>query len=288
VSALDLAIIDQLAHGRFGMFDAPCPQCGPERRKPANQRKPVLRIWHLDRHFATYHCARCGMSGHARDGSARLNLAAITRAKAESAERERVAKAERLSKARWLWACGQSAKGTIAESYLRDARGYDGPLPATLRFLPARGEHGPAMLAAFGIATEPDPGRIAISDDAVRGVHITRLAPDGSGKAGTDVDRIIVGTSKGWPIVLAAPNDLLGLAVTEGIEDGLTAHLATGLGVWAAGSAAHMPALAGVVPDYIECTTIYAHDDEDGQRGARELASGLSRRGIVVYVEGLL
>ena len=51
MSALDLKIIAQIAQGRFGMFDAACPQCGPERRRPVNQRKPVLRVWRIDQRF---------------------------------------------------------------------------------------------------------------------------------------------------------------------------------------------------------------------------------------------
>ena len=64
------------------------------------------------------------------------------------------------------------------------------------------------------------------------------------------------------------PNDLLGLAICEGVEDALTAHEATGLGAWAAGSAGRMPALASVIPHYIEALTIYAHDDKAGHDGA--------------------
>ena len=283
VSALDLPIIAQLAHGRFGMFDAACPQCGPERRKPINKRKPVLRIWRLDQHFATYCCARCGTKGHARDGSiARIDPAAIARAKAEAAERDRATRAERLSKAQWLWSRSRPIFGTVAERYLRDARRYDGPISATLRFLPARGDHGPAMLAAFGMANEPEPGRIEIDPCDLCGVHITRLAPDGSGKAGTERDKIMVGLSAGSPIVLAPPNDLLGLTITEGIEDALSAYLATGLGAWAAGAASRLPALAASIPPYVECITILADSDPDGERHAAELARRLKHQSHAV------
>jgi hypothetical protein len=279
MSALDLAIIAQLAHGRFGVFDAACPQCGPERRRPVNQRKPVLRVWRLDQRFASYHCARCGMKGHARDGSiARIDPAEIARAKAEAAERDRITRAERLSKAQWLWSRSRPLIGTVADSYLRDARGYDGPLPATLRFLPARGDHGPAMLAAFGMAIEPEPGRVEIKPDKIRGVHITRLALDGSGKAGTERDKIMVGLSAGAPIILAPPNDGLALAITEGIEDALSAHVATGLGAWAAGAASFLPTLATAIPSYIECVTILADRDPDGERHAAELARRLKQK----------
>ena len=95
-------------------------------------------------------------------------------------------------------------------------------------------------------------------------MHITRLAPDGLGKAGTDTDKIMVGLSACSPIVLAPPNDLLGLAITEGIEDALSAHIATGLGAWAAGAASFLPALAAAIPAYVECITILADNDPDG------------------------
>ena len=124
-----------------------------------------------------------------------------------------------------------------------------------------------------------------IAGDAVRGVHVTRLAPDGSDKAGTDADKIMIGKSAGSPVVLAPANDLLGLAICEGIEDGLSVHEATGLGAWAAGSASRLAALAGAIPDYVDAVTIYAHADQAGEKGARELARILFCRGIEVFIE---
>jgi hypothetical protein len=279
MNALDLANIDQISHGWLGVLDTACPQCGPERRRPINQRKSVLRIWRLDPNFASYHCARCGMSGHTRYSSApRLDPAAIARARAEAAERDRITRAARLSKAQWLWSRSRPIVGTVAESYLRTARGCDGALPSTLRFLPARGDHGPAMLAAFGMASEPEPGRIEIDARDLCGVHITRLAPDGSAKAGTERDKIMVGLSVSSPIILAPPNDGLGLAITEGIEDALSAHAGTGLGAWAAGAASRLPALASAIPTYVECVTILADNDPDGERHAAELARRLKQQ----------
>ena len=179
-----------------------------------------------------------------------------------------------------MWRNRQPIAGTIAETYLRQARGIRCPLPSTLGFLPARDDYPPAMIAAFGMATEPEPGLLAIHDMALRGVHLTRLLPDGSGKAGDDKAKIMVGRSKGSPIVLAPMNDLLGLAIAEGIEDALSIHQATGLGAWAAGSASRMPALADRVPDWIDCVTILADADADGRKGAAELAEALRRRRI--------
>jgi hypothetical protein len=185
------------------------------------------------------------------------------------------------AKSLWLWRSRRPIAGTGAEVYLRQARGYGGAIPPTLAFLPARGEHPPALIAAFGIATEPEPGELAIDDDAVRAVQLTRLKPDGSGKADCDPSKIIIGKGAlGSPIVVAPPNDLFGLAICEGLEDALSIHEATGLGAWAAGGATRLPALADAVPDYIDCVNIFRDDDEAGRRGAKELAGRLFDRGF--------
>jgi hypothetical protein len=42
------------------------------------------------------------------------------------------------------------------------------------------GEYPPALVAAYGIATEPEPGVIAASENAVLGVHLLKLKSDGS------------------------------------------------------------------------------------------------------------
>lgn len=56
-------------------------------------------------------------------------------------------------KAQWLWRHRQPIASTIAEAYLREARGYGGSIQPTLGFLPARNGHPPALIAAFGMAT---------------------------------------------------------------------------------------------------------------------------------------
>jgi hypothetical protein len=84
--------------------------------------------------------------------------------------------------------------------------------------------------ATFAVAEEMEPGVVAIKNAAVRGIHITKLKLDGSSKADTEQNKIIIAGCVGSPIVLAPVNDLLGLA-SAGIEDALS----TGLGGWAAG-----------------------------------------------------
>jgi hypothetical protein len=188
-------------------------------------------------------------------------------------------------KAGWLWSLRQPIGGTIAERYLREARGYTtGLIPPTIAYLPPNGAHGPSMIAAFA-APPSGSGPGLIKPVAV---HLTKLKPDGSGKADVSPNKIVVGSPLGMPIVIspigAEPHHL---CICEGIEDALTIRLALHLRCWTAGAAGFMPALADPMPSYIETVTIYSHDDEAGQRGAQALAERLDARGIEVFLEGL-
>jgi putative DNA primase/helicase len=182
------------------------------------------------------------------------------------------------AKAAWLWRQRQPIGGSIAETYLREVRGIPAPLPPALAFLPARtpSQH-PAMIAAFR----------AESESSVAAVHLTLLKPDGSGKADVAKPKIFVGRPLAQPIVLAPIGDMLALAITEGIEDGLSVRAALDLGVWAAGSGNRMPEIASTIPGYVETVTIWAHADAAGQDGARKLDALLHARGIEVFIDGL-
>lgn len=237
-------------------------------------------MWCDDPSFISYHCARCGERGWASNSSgvrpsppSRDNTAIKQEINRRNLEEAR----DRLKIALSLWRRRIPISGTLAETYLRGARCYDGRLPGTLGFLAASGDYAPAMVAAFGTARETTPGDLVIDDALVSGVHITSLKTDGSGKAGTDRDKLMIGKSAGYPIVLAPANDLLGLAITEGIEDGLSVHQATGLGVWVAGSASRLPALAPLIPAHIEFITIVADTDDAGRTNSHALASVLSQ-----------
>jgi hypothetical protein len=152
------------------------------------------------------------------------------------------------AKAAWLWQQRQLIIGSIAELYLREARGITCALPPTLAFLPPlKPEHHPAMCAAFALPDEIEPGRLGEPQN-VEAIHLTLLKPDGTGKAEVGPNKLMIGSPNSTPIVVAPPNDLLGLAITEGIEDALSAHQVTGLGACAAGSAGRMPKLADTVP----------------------------------------
>jgi putative DNA primase/helicase len=268
----------------------PCPVCGGTDRFGVNIRKQL------------FNCRGCGAHGDViallsfldgvgfreavetltdgawrpspvrRGGGNPAPLTTTTKAADDAAERE---------KARWFWRQRRPIAGSIAETYLRQARGYGGEIPATLGFLPARGDHPPALIAAFGMATEPEPGLLAITQAAVMAVQLVKLKPDGSDKADIEPNKIIIGAGAlGSPIVLAPPNDLLGLAIAEGFEDALSIHEATGRGAWASGGAGRMPALADAVADYINCVTVIGDDDPAGRRYAPQLVARLCERGI--------
>jgi hypothetical protein len=275
-SALSFDDAKNLIGRKFGAIDAPCPLCGPHRRA-ANQNKKTLRLWCNDPAFVTYHCVHCGEKGWISDSSvakstnAPLSGAESAAIMAEVQRREDDEASARLKTSLHLWRQRKPVIGSPAETYLRDFRSYAGSIPGTLGFLPARDDYPQAMIAAFGLPHETLPGEIAIHDSALRGIHLTRLAPSGSGKAGTDSDKIMIGRSIGFPIVLAPVNDGLGLSITEGIEDALSMHQATGLGAWAAGSASRLPALANRIPGYVEMVTISADDDADGMKFADQL-----------------
>ena len=261
----------------------PCPQCGGTDRFSINTRKQL------------FHCRRCGAGGDViafvqfldgcdfREAVARLTGARITQ-KVEHRPRQNEHiddnhngddyERQQRDKALHLWRASQQPEGTPVEAYLHMRLANARRLPVTVRYLPPQkmGQR-PAMIVPYGVRK-------------ITAVQLTLLKPDGSGKADTTPNKITVASPAGMPMVIAPPNDLLGLAITEGVEDALSVHYATGLGAWASGGASFMPKLAPVVPNYIEAVTIYAHADEAGQRGANELADLLSVRGIEIRIEG--
>jgi putative DNA primase/helicase len=189
---------------------------------------------------------------------------------------------EQHRKAAWLWSRRRSITGTIAEMYLRRTRVITCALPPTLGFLPPYREHPPALIAAFAIPEEPEPGILATPSN-IGAVQLTALKSDGSDKADIEKPKTTVGSPGGLPIVVAPANDLLTIAITEGIEDALSLHLALGVGGWAAGGASFVPKLAQHVPNYIETVIIELHPG-DGRRDGLELKNRLRARNIEVFV----
>jgi hypothetical protein len=143
------------------------------------------------------------------------------------------------------------------------------------------------MLVPYGLPEEPESGVLNITENAITAVQLTLLKPDGTGKANAKPNKINIASPAGKPMVVAPINDLVGLAICEGVEDALSTHQATGLGAWASGGDVFLPKLADAVEDYVEAVTVYAHSEERAQRCVCELADALNVRGIDIFIEGV-
>lgn len=269
------------------MPHAPCAAPIARRRRTALCK--VLRIWNKSEGFATFKCQRCLEEGYAHANNRSASHKSVDDEVADViaafktptiAPTKQEPDKDRLKMVRSLWRRSVPAPGTIVQTYLEKRSCWLDTEP--VRFLPARDGYDPALIVPFGLPDEVEPGVLDIAASNVHGVQLIKLKPDGSGKVDAEPKKITLGQCVGWPIVLAPPNDLLALVIAEGVEDALTAHVATGRGAWASGGAGRLPALADKVPDFIEHVTIMTDDDKVGRKGANELGSLLQRRGIEV------
>jgi hypothetical protein len=201
-------------------------------------------------------------------------------AAAHERERERD-EAEQHEVAAWLWAQSQPAAGSPVERYLRECRKYFGVNPPTLAYLPARDIHPHAMISAFALPNEIEPGELG-APLKVRSVHLTKLRPDGSDRIREKQGKIIIGRPLGLPVAVSSINDGLSLVITEGIEDALAYYGEADLGAWAAGSAPFLPALVEHIPDYVTTIIIEQHvdDDQKAQRAVARLRALLTERPV--------
>ncbi len=273
----------------------PCPLCGGADRFAVNTRKQV------------FNCRGCGQGGDVialvqfLDGCDFVEAVAILagggtgaggheyahgRGELKPAKDTGEYERQQRAKARSMWRASRPARGTAAETYLRE-RGITTPLPATVRFLmPFQVDRHPALIVSYGLAAEPEPGLLTITETMITAVHLVLLKPDGTGKADVEKPKITIASPVGMPMVLAPMTDMLGLGIAEGVENALSVHQAAGLGAWASGGAGFMPKIADAVPDYTDVVTVYADADSAGQSGAHELADALLGRGTNVRVEG--
>jgi len=162
-------------------------------------------------------------------------------------------KASTVEAALAMWDRAQPAPGTVVETYLR-ARGYLGAIPISLRDVtckhPSDEQFHPVMLGAAAISG--DPPRIV-------GVHRTFLHQDGSGKAPLNPEKMSLGDLRGASVPLAHAPVGSKVAVSEGIETGLSVLQATSIPTLAALSAAGMQAL--VLPASVQEVFIAADPD---------------------------
>ena len=276
-----------------GEWIGPCPVCGGKDRFAIN---PSKGLWN---------CRRCGRGGDAIDlvchvtgVSFRSAVAVVdgeprpdrscdeTRVQDDATEAlPRAAPPRADGRGLGLWRMAAPIDHTPADLYLRE-RGFAPPYPATLRYLPGEGDHPHALIAAFGLPDEPEPGSLRMPDTAVRAVHLTRLDPTGTSRLKSNNARIIVGQGGlGFPVAVTPINDGLGLLIAEGIENALSLGLSLRLGAWAACSHTRMPALVSAVPSHIEAVTIVADPEPAARASATALAEKLKRRGFIVTLK---
>lgn len=182
----------------------------------------------------------------------------------ESAERQR-RKAEQ-DLARRIAAAGSIWRETIPPNHILEtylgSRIILGRIPETIRLHPSFGHREgnarrPAMVGVVEHATE---GRVAI--------HATYLAIDGSAKACLTPNKRTIGPASGGAVRLAPIAATV--AVTEGIETGLSYQEATGVPTWAALSAGGIRRL--LMPKEVSHIIIAADPDPAGIMAAQSAA----------------
>lgn len=187
-----------------------------------------------------YHCFGCGAHGDVLDWWRHfegLSLAeGIERLRREAGEAASVARpaerrepdretARKQADALAIWRASLPIGGTIAETYLRNARAIGVPLPDCLRFHP-------------GLRIDPRepieyPALVAAVVDlagSIVAIQRTFLLPDGAGKAAFERPKRGLGPIGQGAVCLAPAGPVIGLA--EGIETGLSAMELYRVPVW--------------------------------------------------------
>jgi putative DNA primase/helicase len=147
--------------------------------------------------------------------------------------------------------------------------------PAALRFHPSLGYYAkdeagktkklaeyPAMLAC-----------IQAADGHIVSLHRTYLL-EGKKLHAQDAKKVLSSGVSGAAIRLWIPS--VELAITEGIENAIAVHLATGKPVWAALAAGNLEKLW--IPESAPRISIYADNDADGDFAGQTFAFALARR----------
>jgi|SRR5262245_11802043 len=164
-----------------------------------------------------------------------------------------------------LWSETQPIGGTLGERYFLDHRKLDirqVDLAHVLRW------HAD-IVAVIALMTDP------ITVEPI-GIHRTFLDDNGA-----KLDRKMLGRQ--GVVRLSRDDDVTrGLAITEGVEDGLAVSLSGWCPVWAvtsAGAMARLPVLGG-----IEALTIFADADGPGIQAAQTCAAQWRSKDVDVYI----
>lgn len=173
-----------------------------------------------------------------------------------------------------IWHASQPIFSTIAETYLRSARGIAVALPESLRFHDALN---------IGVADcETWPAMVAgVTDLAGNVIAIQRtfLARDGSGKARIDSPKRSLAPFADGAVKLGEPAQTLGIA--EGIETGLSAMERFLVPVWCA-LGSNLARIA--LPETVRNVAIFADRGDAGEEAAEKARISFRQRGRAVAV----
>lgn len=179
---------------------------------------------------------------------------------------------KRETQAKAIWAESLPLRGTIAETYLREARGITCDLPDTLRFHPS----------CWHPSAQRLPAMIAMIEGADRAaLHRTYLQADGGGKAKAEPTKAMLGNCAGGAVRLAKGFDAL--AVGEGIETSLSllcGPLRGSVGVRAALSTSGMAGLR--LPPCAGRLIVAIDNDPAGRAAGAKLAKRATALGWAV------
>jgi putative DNA primase/helicase len=241
------AAVAELIGRPFGEYRRACPYC-------AKRTKDEALAIRIDERGATWHCHRCHASGALNDrGATHRAPRSLVRPIQEVPQRW-------SEKAECIWRRARPLRGSLGEAYLTRRRCVIPPADGDLRYLAGTERYPPSLLARV---TE-------IRTGAPLTLHFTRLKIDGTGKAGTDRDKLLLrGHQKKHGVIRLWPDQAIGsvLAVAEGIESALcAAHLHQP--AWAAIDAGNLEDLE-VIPG-VESLIVYADHDPSGLKAARQ------------------
>ncbi len=164
---------------------------------------------------------------------------------------------------------------TVGEIYLRE-RGLRPPWPASLRYHSglrhsATGLLLPSLLGCFRAWPSPQ----------IVGLQRIFLRADGMQKAPVSNNKMSLGKCNGGAVWLA-PWGEEEIAISEGIEDGLTVQQQAGLPTAACCGTSGLISL--VLPDAVKSVLIAADNDEPGQKVAARAAARFRKEGRQVRI----
>ena len=179
-------------HGQYGT--AACPICQVQGRKDQNALTLADGAdGRLLLHCKKSHCAFRDLL--AAVGITRDNFAPLDPEDLEVRRAQRRADIEKKSRqAQRVWQEALPVTGTIAETYLREARRITCALPPTLRFHPACWHTSGLRLPTLVALAEGSNGFA---------IHRTYLCADGSGKAAVEPNKAMLGSVAGRYLGLA-------------------------------------------------------------------------------------